>query len=215
MEGIRVGRLSNAACFSFYATKSITSGEGGAVATNSSSIAERIRVLRLHGINKEAADRYTGTYDHWDLLDLGWKYNMSNIQAALLIPQLGKAEKYWKRREYIYNRYKNAFSHLKGVHYPKIIPGSKSGYHLFTIWVDPSKRDITLKRLQKKGIGVAVNYRAINLLTKFKEVFGKGRGSFPVAEHIGDSTISIPFYPKLKDNEIDYIIETVEEMLGG
>ena len=212
-EGIRVGQLGDAACFSFYATKSITSGEGGAVTTNSKELAEKIRILRLHGINKEAAERYTKRYEHWDLLELGWKFNMSNIQAALLIPQLRKVEQYWKRREYIYKRYKDAFTDLEKINLPKPYANSKSGYHLFTIWVDTKKRDIILKGLQKKGIGVAVNYRAINLLTKFQEVIGKGRGSFPVAERIGDSTISLPFYPKLKDDEIDYVVTSLKEVL--
>lgn len=213
-EGIRVGQLADVACFSFYATKSITSGEGGAVATNSKELADKIRILRQHGINKEAADRYTKKYEHWDLLELGWKYNMSDIQAALLIPQLGKAEQYWKRREYIYNKYRNAFSKLRNLDMPEVYPNSKSGYHLFTLWVEPTKRDVILKKLQEKGIGVAINYRAIHLLRKFKDLFQKKRGSFPVAERIGDSTISLPLYPKLKDNEIDYVIASVKEILA-
>lgn len=213
-DGIRVGQLADTACFSFYATKSITSGEGGAVATNSKKLAEKIRILRLHGINKEAAERYTKRYERWDLLELGWKYNMSNIQASLLIPQLKKVEQYWKRREYIYKRYRDAFSELEKINLPKPYANSKSGYHLFTIWVDPKKRDIILKGLQKKAIGVAVNYRAINLLTKFQRIFGKDRESFPVAERIGDSTISLPLYPKLKDNEIDYVIDSLKDILN-
>lgn len=212
-DGIRVGQLADTACFSFYATKSITSGEGGAVATNSKKLAEKIRILRLHGINKEAAERYTKRYERWDLLELGWKYNMSNIQASLLIPQLKKVEQYWKRREYIYKRYRDAFSELEKINLPKPYANSKSGYHLFTIWVDPKKRDIILKGLQKKAIGVAVNYRAINLLTKFQRIFGKDRESFPVAERIGDSTISLPLYPKLKEDEIDYVVTSLKEIL--
>ena len=211
-DGVRVGQLGDAACFSFYATKSITSGEGGAVTTNSKDLAERIRVLRLHGMNKEAAERYTEEYKHWDLLELGWKYNMSDIQAALLIPQRGKVRQYWKRREYIYNRYLNAFSPVKNVDFPKLYANARSGYHLFTIWVDPKRRDNILKRLQQKGVGVAVNYRSINLLTKLQSVFGRGDGSFPVAERIGNSTISLPLYPRLTEDEIDYVIRTVKEV---
>ncbi|MCK4828831.1 DegT/DnrJ/EryC1/StrS family aminotransferase [bacterium] len=213
-DGIRVGQLGDAACFSFYATKSITSGEGGAVVINSHELAEKIRILRQHGINKEAADRYTKEYEHWDLLELGWKYNMSDIQAALLIPQLRKVEHYWKRREYIYKKYRNAFSKLRNIEMPEVYPNSKSGYHLFTLWVEPTKRDVILKRLQEKGIGVAVNYRAINLLTKFQQLFAKGRGSFSVAERIGDSTISLPLYPKLKDSEVDYVIDSLKDILN-
>jgi len=163
-------------------------------------------------MNKEAAERYTEEYKHWDLLELGWKYNMSDIQAALLMPQLAKVEQYWKRREYVYRRYLKALSSVKDVDSPKLYANAKSGYHLFTIWVDPKRRDDILKRLQQKGVGVAVNYRSINLLTKFRKMFGKGEGSFPVAERIGNSTISLPLYPRLTEDEIDYVIRTVEEV---
>ena len=92
-DGIRPGTLGDAACFSFYATKNITCGEGGAVATNDEEIAEKLRKLRLHGMSKGAADRYSKRYEHWDMEMLGWKYNMSNIQAALLLYQLENIEK--------------------------------------------------------------------------------------------------------------------------
>lgn len=212
-DGIRVGQLSDAACFSFYATKSITSGDGGAVTTNSKELADSIRILQLHGMNKGAADRYTDEYNHWDLLEIGWKYNMTNIQAALLIPQIRKIQQYWNRREQIYTKYRDAFIKLTDLDMPELYPNSRSGYHLFTVCVEPSKRDIILKRLQEKGIGVAVNYRAIHLLTKFVQLFGKTRGSFPVAESIGDSTITLPLYPKLRDNEIEYVVTNLKKIL--
>jgi dTDP-4-amino-4,6-dideoxygalactose transaminase len=212
-DGVRVGQLADTACFSFYATKSITSGEGGAVTTNSEKLAEKIRILRLHGMNREAAERYRERYKHWDLIELGWKCNMNNIQAALLIPQLEKVEEYWNRREFVYNRYLEAFSNMKKVDSPKLYANAKSGYHLFTIWVDPLKRDQILKGIQQRGIGVAVNYRSINLLTRFQKMFGKGEGSFPVAERIGNSTISLPLYSRLSDYEIDYVIRAVGDVL--
>jgi len=213
-DGVRVGQLADTACFSFYATKSITSGEGGAVTTNSEKLAEKIRILRLHGMNREAAERYRERYKHWDLIELGWKCNMNNIQAALLISQLEKVEEYWKRREFVYKRYLAAFSPMKKVDSPQLYANAKSGYHLFTIWVDPAKRDAILIGLQQRGIGVAVNYRSINLLTKFQKMFGKGRGSFPAAERIGNSTISLPLYPKLTDGETQYVINAIKEVVN-
>jgi len=91
----------------------------------------------------------------------------------------------------------------------KILPGSKSARHLFTIMVPPKKRDEVLKNLQDKGIGVAVNFRAIHLLSYYRQTFGYKRGSFPVAERIGDSTITLPLYPRLKDEEVEYVIRGV------
>ncbi|GAG23729.1 unnamed protein product, partial [marine sediment metagenome] len=138
--GIKPGHLGDVACFSFYATKNITSGEGGAIATNNKEIADKVRLLRQHGMSKEAADRYSGVYKHWDMIECGWKYNMDNIQASLLLPQLKKVDEQWQRREKVYNKYVDYLNKVSQIDYPKIKPDSKSAYHLFTIWVAPERR---------------------------------------------------------------------------
>ncbi|RLJ04631.1 MAG: UDP-4-amino-4,6-dideoxy-N-acetyl-beta-L-altrosamine transaminase [Candidatus Aenigmatarchaeota archaeon] len=212
-DGIKPGQLGHTACFSFYATKNITCGEGGAIVTNDDKIAEKLRLLRLHGMTKSAAERYTKKYEHWDMELLGWKYNMDNIKAALLLNQLDLIEERWRRREEICKKYEEAFSNIDEIDFPKVLPGTKSARHLFTIWVNPKKRDEILWKLQDRGIGVAVNFRAIHLLKYFKETFGFKRGMFPVAEKIGDSTISLPTYPKLSDEEINYVIETLKQVI--
>ncbi len=214
-DGIKAGKLGDAACFSFYATKNITSGEGGAIVTANFDKAELLRMLRLHGIDESAIDRYTKKYEHWDMLVLGWKYNMDNIQASLLIGQLKRIEDLWKRRDKIYRKYEDAFTSVKGVRLMKTMPDSRHARHLFTIQVPEKKRDSMLHALQEKGIGVAVNFRAIHLLKYYRQKFGYKEGDFPVAEKIGNRTISIPLYPKLKDFEIDYVIKTVKEMIGN
>ncbi|MFH1287797.1 MAG: DegT/DnrJ/EryC1/StrS aminotransferase family protein [bacterium] len=193
-DNIKPGQLSDTVCFSFYATKNITSGEGGAVATNNKELADKIKILRTHGMSKEAADRYSGKYQHWDMVECGWKYNMDNIQAALLLPQLEKIDKNYERRAELYKEYVSCLKSIPGIKCLEILPGSKSAYHLFTILVDKNKRDVVIKKLSEKEIGVAVNYRAVHLLTYFKEKFGFKRGDFPVAEGIGDRTISLPFW---------------------
>jgi len=208
-EGVRVGKLGDVTCFSFYATKNITSGEGGAIATNNCDKAELLETLRLHGIDKSAAERYTKTYQHWDMTVLGWKYNMSNIQASLLIGQLKRIEVLWKRRDKIWRRYEDAFEGIKGIRVLKTVPDSKHARHLFTILVPEDRRDKILASLQRRGIGVAVNYRAIHLLKYYRDRFGFREGNFPVAEKIGAQTISLPLYPRLKDEEIDYVIKCV------
>lgn len=208
-DGVRPGQLAEAACFSFYATKSITSGEGGAIATSSAPVADQIRKLRLHGMDLSAADRYTKRYQHWDLEYCGWKYNMDNIQAALLIPQIARIKERWERREAISRRYEAAFSNVPGLRFPKVVPGSKSGRHLFTIWVAPERRDEILWKLQDRHIGVGVNYRAIHLLRYYRATFASSEGMFPVAESIGQRTISLPLYPMLTDGEVEQVIRAV------
>ncbi len=214
-DGVRPGQISDAACFSFYATKTITCGEGGAVVTNSDATAETLRLFRQHGMSSNAADRYTGTYQHWDIELLGWKYNMSNLQAAMLIGQVDRIEPLWQRREDICRRYEEGFRGVDGVSFPIVTPGAKSARHLFTIWVEPSRRDEILTDLQRRGVGVAVNYRAVHLLKYYRETFGYSRGAFPVAERIGDSTLTLPLYPKLTGAEVDYVIENVRASVGS
>ncbi|MDO8811286.1 MAG: DegT/DnrJ/EryC1/StrS family aminotransferase [Gallionella sp.] len=213
-DGIRPGQLGEIACFSFYATKNITSGEGGAIVTNSQILAEKIKLLRQHGMSASAADRYTSTYRHWDMEMLGWKYNMSNIQAALLIGQISRIDNLLDRREDISRKYEEAFSVIEGLRFPRIHTNSKSARHLFTVWVAPDHRDQILGKLQEDGVGVAVNYRAVHLLKYYRDTFGYARGMFPVAERIGDSTITIPLYPKLLDSEVDHVIKSVIKAVG-
>lgn len=210
-DGVRPGELSHAACFSFYATKNITSGEGGAVSTNSKKAAEKIKKLRLHGMSKSAAQRYSQRYRHWDMEMLGWKYNMSNIQAAMLLNQLKHIERYWRRREEICRMYEEGFKNLPQITCLRILPSSKSARHLFTILVPPQKRDRILAGLQKKNIGIAVNYRAIHLLAYYRKKYGYKRRMFPAAERIGDSTLTLPLYPALRDREVRYVINGVRE----
>ena len=214
-DGVRPGALSDASAFSFYATKNITSGEGGAVVTNSDAINTRLRLLRQHGMSASASDRYTGTYRHYDIELLGWKYNMTNLQAALLLGQMDRIDELWQRRETISKRYEAGFTGVPGVSFPIVLAGSRSARHLFTIWVDPSRRDEILLDLQGRGVGVAVNYRAVHLLKYYQETMALPRGSFPVAERIGDSTLTLPLYPKLAEAEIDYVIESVKAAVGS
>jgi len=213
-DGVRVGHLGDAACFSFYATKNITSGEGGAVVTGNLGKTDLLRMLRLHGIDASAIDRYTKKYEHWDMPVLGWKYNMDNIQAALLVGQLKRVDDLWKRRDEIYRKYEDAFASVRGIRLMKTMPDSRHARHLFTIQVPEKKRDSMLHALQEKGVGVAVNFRAIHLLKYYRQQFRYKEGDFPIAEKIGNSTISIPLYPKLQDAEIDYVIKTVKEVIG-
>jgi len=206
------GQFSNAACFSFYTTKSITSGEGGAIATNSVKLAEKLKLLRTHGLSKDAANRYD-KFEHWDIVDFGWKYNMNNIQASLLIPQLEKVDAYWERRERLYSMYLYGLCGTRGICVMDRKINSKHACHLFTILVDPRKRDLIIWKLQEKGINTTVNYRPVHLLKKFRETYNYNYGDFPNAEWIGASTISLPLYPKLKDREAVYVIKTVKEVI--
>jgi dTDP-4-amino-4,6-dideoxygalactose transaminase len=209
-DGYQTGQIGDACAFSFYATKNITCGEGGALVTNDARMNERVRILRQHGMSKSAADRYHGKYQHWDMIDLGFKFNMFDIQAAMLLPQFEKMEKNLRRREEICSYYEKEFR-AAGVDFPIVRPGSRSARHMFTVWAPRGQRDDILKTLQEKEIGVAVNYRAIHLLTYYRDHFGYKEGMLPNAEMIGDRTLTIPLYPKLTDAEVEYVAKSVIE----
>jgi len=212
-DGVRPGQLSDMAVFSFYATKNLASGEGGAITTNNEELYDKLLKLRLHGMNKSAADRYTTRFKHYDMEMLGYKCNMFDFQAALLLPQIPRLEERLARREEICQQYERGFRDVEGISYPEVLPNTTHARHLFTVWVDPSIRDNVLSDLQDKGIGVAVNFRSINRLTYYKEHFDMPEGTFPNAERIGDSTITLPLYTKLTQEEIDYVIAQVKDIV--
>ena len=214
-DGVKPSQLSKAAVFSFYATKNLACGEGGAIVTNDEALYNQLLIYRLHGMNKSAADRYHSLYKHWDLELLGWKCNMNDIQAAMLLPQLARLPAQLARREEIAKRYDAGFDGVPGLSRPAVLPNSVHARHLYTIWVAPEKRDAMLAALQQRGVGVAVNFRAFHLLKYYQEELSYQRGMYPVAERIGDSTITLPYYPKLTDAEIDYVIAQVKEALAS
>ncbi|MBF0178149.1 MAG: DegT/DnrJ/EryC1/StrS aminotransferase family protein [Magnetococcales bacterium] len=212
-DGVRPGQLGDAACFSFYATKNLCSGEGGAVATQRDDLAEQLLLCRSHGMDKGAAERHHGRYQHWDMVCLGQKANMFDIQAALLLPQIPKISRHWQRRSEIVASYESALTGVPGVTLHRMPLGSRHARHLFTILVPPSARDPFLAQLQAFGIGCTVNYRAIHLLSYYRQRFNLPRGSFPVAEEIGDCTVSLPLWVGLQEHEIRHVIDGVRSSL--
>lgn len=210
-EEYRSGSYGDFACFSFYATKNLTSGEGGAIVVKNEEDAELLKKLRLHGMSKNAADRYAKKYEHYDMEMLGWKYNMTNIQAAMMLHQLTRLEERLALREELCLRYEEAFSEIPGIRLIKTLPNVKSARHLFTILVAPERRDEIIHNLQEQGIGVAVNFRPIHLMKYYQKKYGYQHGSFPIAEDMGERTITLPLYPNLTAEEQEYVIEAVRK----
>ena len=219
-DGIRPGDLGDAAVFSFYATKNLTSGDGGAIVTRHAHVADRARRLRNHGVSKAATERHGKSYQHWDLVELGYKANLTDLDAALLRVQLPKVDEKRDRREAIVRRYESMLREALGdrVNVPSkngvpflVERRGKSTHHLFTIQPPAALRDDMLGKLGEKGIGVAVNYRAIHLLTYLQERLKIARGTFPIAEEIGDRTISLPLYPTLEQAAQERVVRAVVE----
>lgn len=203
-DGIRVGQLAEAACFSFYATKNITSGEGGAITTNDQKMYEWLLQARSHGLSSNAAQRYTKKYEHYDQTFLGMKCNMSNIQAGLLLHQLERIEDLWLERKVLWDYYD---THLAAIKKPSAVENSKHAYHLYTLWAqDQQSRDVLLSSLFDQGVRTAVHYNPIHLMSYYKNKYGYKKGDFPYAEKIGFSTITLPFYSNLTEHERSSLI---------
>lgn len=214
-DGMRPGQLGNTACFSFYATKNLTCGEGGAVITNDESLAEKLRLLRLHGMTKTAADRHREGYKHWDMRLLGWKYNMDNIQAAMLLPQLERLESNWAKRNQLARAYESRLDSIPGITWPTSRHATRHARHLFPVWIAGQRRDAVIDALQRAGIGVVVNYRPVHLLSYFRNTFGFKPGDFANAETIGDQTVSLPLYPRMPIVHVDRVVKTLSDELLG
>ncbi len=216
-DGVRPGDLGDAAVFSFYATKNLTCGDGGAVATRDAGTAERLRRLRNHGSSKAATERHGNAYQHWDITELGYKANLTDLDAALLRPQLSRAPEKQALRQRIALRYEAALrERIPDMRSPGtgavpwlVEPRGTSSHHLFTLHARPGERDSLLAKLGSAGIGTAVNYRAIHLLTYLAESLALPRGALPVAEEIGDRTISLPMFPSLSPEEQDRVVDVV------
>lgn len=204
----KVGDYGHLTCFSFYPTKAITGIEAGAITTNYKGLVDELYMMRNHGMNKDASKRYTDKYEHWEMEMFGYKANMTNVSASLLLNQIDRIDENWQRRNRIAQYYESQFGDMC----MKVPPDCKPARLMFTILVDADKRDDILHKLQDKCIGVAVNYRAIHLLKYYRETFGYKRGDFPVAESIGGRTISLPLYPKLTDDEVEYVVKCVKEI---
>jgi len=211
-DGVRVAELGDLTVFSFYATKTMTSGDGGAIAARDPAIAERLRRLRNHGVSKDAATRHGGRYVHWDMVEFGYKAALTDIEAALLLPQI---ERLWRRREIrqsLVLRYEEALRHHPAI--DLLSWAGRSGHHLFTVLVPLGLRDAVLDGLGERGIGAAVNYRAVHTLKHYRDKFGHARGAFPVAADIGDRTISLPLHTQLTERDVDRVVAALDETLA-
>jgi UDP-4-amino-4-deoxy-L-arabinose-oxoglutarate aminotransferase len=211
-DGVRVAELGDLTVFSFYATKTMTSGDGGAIAARDPAIAERLRRLRNHGVSKDAATRHGGRYVHWDMVEFGYKAALTDIEAALLLPQI---ERLWRRRDIrqsLVQRYEQALRHHPAI--DLLSWSGRSGHHLFTVLVPLGLRDAVLDGLGERGIGAAVNYRAVHTLKHYRDKFRHARGAFPVAADIGDRTISLPLHTQLTERDVDRVVAALDETLA-
>ena len=216
-EGRNVGVLSPLTVFSFYATKPITTGEGGMVTTGDESLAERIRSMRLHGMSKDAWKRYdkNGSW-RYDVITRGFKYNLTDMQAALGLVQLSKAQAMRHRRSRIAARYTAGLRDLSAFRLPTVEPNVQHAWHLYVVLIDPDQlrlsRDEVMDQLRDRGIGCAVHFIPLHFHSYYKQEWGYALGQFPVAERYFTRCISLPIYPSMTDTDVDRVIEALVDL---
>ena len=218
--GRPIGALTDAACFSFYANKTITTGEGGMLTTNDPEVAARAKIMRLHGMDRSAWDRYTSQSVKWeyDVVAPGFKYNMPDLCAALGLAQLEGAERFRAARQHRAQRYLDALRDL-----PLDLPGTwgdldDHAWHLFPIVLHPDapmSRGPLIDALHAREIGSSVHYKPLHRLRYYRERADLDPAHYPNAERRWQGTVSLPLYPDLTDAEQDHVIDTLRELLGG
>lgn len=210
----KIGVIGSLTCFSFYATKTLTTGEGGMITTENPEWAERIRTLRLHGISRDAWKRYTAAGSwFYEVVEAGYKYNMTDIQAALGLPQLRRLEWMWQKRVQIAERYTRSFKDEELITIPFLKSDRISSWHLYVIRLnlEALKIDRTsfIEALKKRGIGTSVHFIPLHRHPYYREKFNYNPEEFPAAEWIYKRCISLPIYPSMTIDEVDFVIENV------
>ncbi len=219
-HGQLVGTLSDITCFSFYATKNITTGEGGMVVTGNEAYAERMKLMHLHGMSRDAWKRYTqnGTWSY-DILAPGFKYNLTDIAAAIGIQQLRKCDAFHARRRAIADQYDAAFANMSGIRVPQVAERDAHGWHLYVIQVDPAQvpmgRDGFIRELVARKIGISVHFIPLHIQPYYRDRYGLAPGDFPNALAAYERIVSLPIYARMTDADVHDVIEAVQDVMLG
>lgn len=216
-KGRKIGSISDLTVFSFYATKPITTAEGGMVVTDNPKYYERMKIMRLHGIDRDVWKRYIDKKPGWyyEIVEAGFKYNMTDIAASLGIQQLKKVERFYKKRKWIASIYNKELSNIKEIaHPPHNIPGHS--WHLYIIELNSRRfsRDDFIKKLYEKGIGTSVHFIPLHIHPYYKNKYKFKPKDFPIAYECYQKVISLPIYTKLTKEDIYTIIKVIKEVLS-
>jgi perosamine synthetase len=200
--------------FSFYATKTLTTGEGGMITTDADDIADRMRIMRLHGIGRDAWKRYSaeGSW-HYEVLDAGFKYNLTDIAAAIGLVQLGKCDAMSAARARIAAMYSNAFRKHEALEAPKVKDDRATSWHLYVLRIDPERltisRDQFIERLRQAGISTSVHFIPLHMHPYYQKTYGYRTGDLPTAEAEYKRYLSLPIFPTMSDEQIEQVISAV------
>jgi len=213
-RGKRIGSIGDCTAFSFYATKNLTTGEGGMLTTSDPELETRMRRLSLHGMSRDAWNRYAeGGSWYYEVLDLGFKYNMTDLQASLGLTQLPRLDGYARRREELVERYRRGLEGMSELELPSIPRDGKHAWHLFVIRLRPERlridREGFIRKLTEMQIGASVHFIPVPLHPYYRRRLGLTPDDFPIALENYRRAISLPLYPRMELEDVDYVSEVV------
>ncbi|MBL8363180.1 MAG: DegT/DnrJ/EryC1/StrS family aminotransferase [Rubrivivax sp.] len=220
-RGALVGTLgSDATVFSFYANKTITTGEGGMLVTRDAALAARAKVMRLHGMSRDAFDRFTAQVPSWyyEIVAPGFKYNLTDIAAALGLHQLRRADDFQRRRARIAALYDEGFAGLPVITAPAAPAGEKHAWHIHALRLAPGApvdRNTFIERLYTRGIGCSVHYIPLHLHPYWRDRYGLVPGMYPQSQAAYERLVSLPIYTRMSDGDVARVIEAVRAVLAG
>ena len=220
-KGRLVGAFGDVTCFSFYANKTMTTGEGGMLCTDDDEIAKRVKVMRLHGINRDVWDRFsTGASWEYDVVAPGFKYNMPDINAALGIHQLKKVELFREKRERIAKIYYEELKNIPGLILPRLHCDMKDhSWYIFVVLIDRDRtrggigRNEFIDEMTKRNIGTSVHYKPLHRMTYYREKYGLKPEMFPNAEWVFERCVSLPMFSAMTEDQLEYVIAAIKKIL--
>ena len=215
-QGKKVGGQGNLTCFSFFPTKNITTGEGGIITLNDKEKAIRLKKLRLHGMSKDGWKRYDQAESwYYEIHEAGYKFNLSDINAALGVIQLGRIKEINQKRKELADYYIQELTHIPGIQTLSIPSNVKSSWHIFPIWIDSKELGLTrnqlIKALWKRNIGTSVHFIPLHLQPFYQKEYQYKKGDFPVVEKIFAGIVSLPLFPKMTNKDIDDVINAIQD----
>lgn len=217
-KGRMIGTIGDVTCFSFYATKTITTGgEGGMAVTSNPEMADRMRVMRLHGISKDAWKRYApnGAW-RYQILDAGYKYNLTDLSASIGLAQLRKCNRMWERRTELAHRYNRALAGEEAFVLPAVSPDVVHAWHLYVILVNPQvlriHRDQLIEELKDRAIGTSVHFIPLHLHPYYQDAWNYRPGHFPIAEDYSERCLSLPIFPGMSNDDLDHVAEALRDI---
>jgi len=218
-RGRWVGTLGDAAAFSFYATKNITTAEGGMLVMPDPTARERARILALHGISRDAWKRYTAAGSwYYEVLASGYKYNLSDLHASLGLQQLRKVDRFHAIRRRYVARYQEGLRDLDAFSTPSEVSGTEHAWHLYLLRLRPGvlaiDRNTFIEELRARNIGTSVHFIPLHLHPYYRDIWGYHPGDFRAAEAAYEATVSLPLYPAMTERDVDDVIQAIHDIVG-